>query len=341
MATSLAQSPIPSTIDYDVDQLAVERARTRVADDITQLIGQTPLVRLTAFDKEFPGVEIWAKCEFMNPGGSVKDRAAVQMIRDAIAGGRLTKDRTLIDASSGNTGIAYSMIGAALGYPITLVLPGNVSWARKKITEAFGTHLELSSELEGSDGAIRLCRRLVTEQPDKFFYPDQYGNESNPRGHYLTTAQEIWEQTEGRVTHFVAGIGTSGTIMGTGRGLREHNSKVEIWAVEPDDALHGLEGLKHMASSLVPEIYHPDQLTGVLSMPTDEAWDVSDRLGAEAGILVGHSSGAALAGAVRLGKQLHAAGKKGVIVTVFPDRADRYFEAPINPKDLPAEGKAR
>lgn len=328
LAPQLAASA--DLVDW-VDEHAVARARARVADDVTGLIGQTPLVRLASFDSAYPGVEIWAKCEFMNPGGSVKDRAAVQMIRDAVASGRLTKDRTLIDASSGNTGIAYSMIGAALGFDVTLVLPGNVSWARKKITESFGTHLELSSELEGSDGAIRLCRRLVTEQPEHFFYPDQYGNESNPRGHYLTTAQEIWEQTEGRITHFVAGIGTSGTIMGTGRGLREHNPKVQIWAVEPDDALHGLEGLKHMASSMVPEIYHPDQLTGVLSMPTDEAWDVSDRLGADEGILVGHSSGAALAGAVRLAKKLAEAGQSGVIVTVFPDRADRYFEAPIDP----------
>lgn len=327
-------SPKSSTsneLDYTVDESAVARSRSRVADDITNLIGKTPLVRLPSFDLPYPGVEIWAKCEFMNPGGSVKDRAAVQMMRDAIASGRLSKDKTLIDSSSGNTGIAYSMIGAALGFKVTLVLPGNVSWARKKITEAFGTHLEFSSELEGSDGAIRLCRELVAADPAEFFYPDQYGNESNPRGHYLTTAQEIWEQTDGRVSHFVAGIGTSGTIMGTGRGLREHNANVQIWAVEPDDALHGLEGLKHMASSLVPEIYHRDQLTGVISMPTDEAWDITDRLGAEAGILVGHSSGAALAGAVRLAKKLHSAGQTGVIVTVFPDRADRYFEAPVDP----------
>jgi S-sulfo-L-cysteine synthase (O-acetyl-L-serine-dependent) len=331
MSVLSPKSSTNTSLDYSVDESAVERARSRVADDITQLIGKTPLVRLPSFDAPYPGVELWAKCEFMNPGGSVKDRAAVQMMRDAIAAGRLTKDKTLIDSSSGNTGIAYSMIGAALGFKVTLVLPGNVSWARKKITEAFGTHLEFSSELEGSDGAIRLCREVVGKDPNEFFYPDQYGNESNPRGHYLTTAQEIWEQTDGRVSHFVAGIGTSGTIMGTGRGLREHNPNVQVWAVEPDDALHGLEGLKHMASSLVPEIYHREQLTGVLSMPTDEAWDITDRLGAEAGILVGHSSGAALAGAVRLAKQLHASNQTGVIVTVFPDRADRYFEAPVEP----------
>lgn len=334
MATQTALSqPALHTNDYSPDELAVARARARVADSITDLIGSTPLVRLEAFDRAYPGVEIWAKCEFMNPGGSVKDRAASQMVRDALASGRLGEGKALIDASSGNTGIAYSLIGAALGFPVALVLPGNVSWARRKISEAFGTHLIFSSEMEGSDGAIRLCRKQVAEHPDKYFYPDQYGNESNPRGHYLTTAQEIWEQTEGRVTHFVAGIGTSGTIMGTGRGLRDHNRAIEIWAVEPDDALHGLEGLKHMASSIVPDIYHPQELTGVIPMPTDEAWDISERLGSESGILAGHSSGAALAGAVRLAKQLHAKGQNGVIVTVFPDRADRYFEAPVDPKD--------
>ncbi|MCG5055699.1 MAG: cysteine synthase family protein [Myxococcales bacterium] len=331
-ATAVSQ-PALHDDDYASEPEPVARARARVADDITKLIGRTPLVRLSAFDAPFPGVEIWAKCEFMNPGGSVKDRAAGQMIRDAFAAGRLTPDRSLIDASSGNTGIAYSLIGAALGFEVTLVLPGNVSWARKKITQAYGTQLVFSSELEGSDGAIRLCRKLVEDTPGRYFYPDQYANESNPRGHQLTTAQEIWEQTEGRVTHFVAGIGTSGTIMGTGRGLRAHNPAVEIWAVEPDDALHGLEGLKHMASSIVPGIYHPDELTGVLPMPTDEAWDVSERLGAEAGILAGHSSGAALAGAVRLAQALARKGQPGVIVTVFPDRADRYFEAPVEPRE--------
>jgi cysteine synthase B len=318
-------------LEGDVDLDAVARARARVSEDVTGLIGKTPLVRLASFDRNLPGVEIWAKCEFMNPGGSVKDRAARQMIRDAIKDVRLTRDKELIDASSGNTGIAYSLIGAALGYDVTLVLPGNVSWARKKISQAFGTRLVFSSELEGSDGAIRLVRQMVADDPARYFYPDQYGNPSNPKGHQLTTAQEIWEQSAGRVTHFVAGIGTSGTIMGTGRGLHAFNRAIEIWAVEPDDALHGLEGLKHMASSIVPDIFHPEELTGTIPMPTDEAWEISERLSTEEGILAGHSSGAAIGGAFRVGKRLVEEGRTGVIVTVFPDRADRYFEAPIEP----------
>jgi cysteine synthase B len=322
-------SPVPPPTSPAIDVEAVRRARGRVAENVTELVGNTPIVRLRSFDRDYPNVEIWAKCEFMNPGGSVKDRAAFQMIKDAIASGALTHDKELIDSSSGNTGIAYSLIGGALGYKIALVLPGNVSWARRKISEAFGTRLIFSSNLEGSDGAIRMCRDLVDGDPKRYFYPNQYGNESNPLGHYETTGREIWEQTGGRVTHFVTGIGTSGTVMGTGRRLKAYRSDIEVYAVEPDDALHGLEGLKHMESSIVPGIYHPEQLDGVLAVSTEEAWDICEKLSAEEGILVGNSSGASLAGAVRLAKKLKAAGKGGVITTVFPDRADRYFEAPL------------
>ncbi|HVT07821.1 MAG TPA: pyridoxal-phosphate dependent enzyme [Polyangia bacterium] len=314
----------------------IKRARLRVAERITDLIGDTPIVRLRSFERETPGVELWAKCEFFNPGGSVKDRAAYQMIRDAMRTGLLRDGQTIIDSTSGNTGVAYSLIGGALGFPVTLVMPGNVSWARQKITKAFGTELIFSDPMEGSDGAIRLCRKIVAENPGKYFYPDQYSNLSNPLGHYNTTGREIWEQTEGRVTHFVTGIGTTGTVMGTGRRLKEYRRDIQVFAVEPADALHGLEGLKHMASSIVPGIYHPDELDGVLPMDTDEAWDVADRLAKEEGLLVGHSSGASLAGGIRIAKQLAADKKPGVIVTLFPDRAERYFEAPIVPKAAPA-----
>ena len=317
------------------DADVIRRARMRVAEKITDLIGDTPIVRLRTFERDTPGVEYWAKCEFMNPGGSVKDRAAYQMIRDAIRTGALVPGKTIIDSTSGNTGVAYSLIGGALGYPVTLVMPANVSWARQKITRAFGTQLVFSDAMEGSDGAIRLCREMVAKNPEAYFYPDQYSNASNPLGHYLGTGREIWEQTEGRVTHFVTGIGTSGTVMGTGRRLKDYRKDIEVWAVEPDDALHGLEGLKHMGSSIVPGIYHPEELNGVIAMPTDEAWDVSERLAKEEGILVGHSSGGSLAGGLRLGRKLAAAGKPGVIVTLFPDRADRYFEAPVQ-KQQPA-----
>jgi cysteine synthase B len=321
--------PGDADADGDVDRAAVARARRRVAERITDLIGNTPLVRLHTFERDLPRIEIWCKCEFMNPGGSVKDRAALRMIADAVADGQLDSSREIIDSTSGNTGIAYSLIGAALGYKVTLVMPGNVSWARRKISEAFGTKLIFSSQLEGSDGAITLCRKLVDEAPAHYFYPNQYGNESNPRAHFEGTGREIWEQTNGRVTHFVTGIGTSGTVMGTARRLKTYNPAVRAYAAEPDDALHGLEGLKHMASSLVPEIYHPEELDGVLPISTDDAWDVCERLSRYEGILVGHSSGAGVAAALQLGRELARAGKPGVIVTVFPDRADRYFEAPV------------
>jgi cysteine synthase B len=313
----------------EADEKAVARARRRVADSITELIGNTPLVELRSFARELPGIELWFKCEFMNPGGSVKDRAAHRMIADAVASGALNPDRELIDSTSGNTGIAYSLIGGAMGYKVTLVMPGNVSWARRKISEAFGTKLVFSSPLEGSDGAINLCRELVEKEPGRYFYPNQYGNESNPAAHQATTGREIWEQTAGRVTHFVTGIGTSGTVMGTGRRLKAYNPAIKVFAAEPDDALHGLEGLKHMESSIVPDIYKPGELDGVLPISTEEAWDACERLSREEGILVGHSSGAAVAGALRLARALVAEKKPGVIVGVFPDRAERYFEAPV------------
>jgi S-sulfo-L-cysteine synthase (O-acetyl-L-serine-dependent) len=320
------------------DVAQIRRARMRVAERVTDLIGDTPIVRLRTFERDTPGVELWAKCEFLNPGGSVKDRAAYQMIRDAIRSGALVSGKTIIDSTSGNTGVAYSLIGGALGYPVTLVMPANVSWARQKITRAFGTTLVFSDPMDGSDGAILLCRKMVAESPDAYFYPDQYSNPSNPLAHYHGTGREIWEQTEGRVTHFVTGIGTSGTVMGTGRRLKDYRHDIEVWAVEPDDALHGLEGLKHMQSSIVPPIYHPRELDGVIPMPTEEAWDVAERLAKEEGLLVGHSSGASLAGGVRLARKLATAGKPGVIVTLFPDRADRYFEAPVDKQQIPYEG---
>ncbi|MES1206287.1 MAG: cysteine synthase family protein [Pseudomonadota bacterium] len=341
MKTATEATEATETVRSAADDLShheqVRRARLRVAENVTDLIGDTPIVRLRSFERDVPGVEMWAKCEFLNPGGSVKDRAAYQMIRDAIRAKLLVPGKTIIDSTSGNTGVAYSLIGGALGFPVTLVMPANVSWARQQITRAFGTKLIFSDAMEGSDGAIRLCRQLVAETPDAYFYPDQYSNPSNPLAHYLGTGREIWEQTEGRVTHFVTGIGTSGTVMGTGRRLKDYRRDIEVWAVEPDDALHGLEGLKHMASSLVPGIYHPDELDGVIAMPTDEAWDTSERLAKEEGLLVGHSSGGSLAGGMRLARKLVAAGRPGVIVTLFPDRADRYFEAPVQKQHPPPQ----
>ena len=298
--------------------------RTESGQSIVDLIGGTPLIRLGKLEPR-AGVEIWAKAEFCNPGGSVKDRAALQMVRDGVASGALTRDKIIIDSTSGNTGVAYSMVGAALGYRVALVMPANVSAARKQITAAYGTELIFSSELEGSDGAIKRVRQLVAENPGKYFYPDQYSNEANPRAHYLGTGREIWAQTGGRVTHFVAGIGTTGTIMGTGRRLKEYSARVQIVAVEPDDALHGLEGLKHLATSIVPGIWHPDGIVDRrLPLGTDEAWDVADRVAQDEGLFIGHSAGAAVAGALRVAREIPE-GERACIVTVLPDRGDRYF----------------
>ncbi|HTE55726.1 MAG TPA: cysteine synthase family protein [Kofleriaceae bacterium] len=290
---------------------------------VVDLIGNTPLIRLRSVEKRAgDGVEIWAKCEFENPGGSVKDRAARQIILDGLADGRL-RGKTLIDSTSGNTGVAYSMIGAALGIPVTLVMPANVSVARKNITQAYGTELVFSSEMEGSDGAIVLAREMADAEPEKYFYPNQYANPANPKAHYLGTGAEILRSLGDRLTHFVAGIGTTGTIMGTGRRLKEHSRAIQVVAVEPDDSFHGLEGLKHLASSLVPPIWQPDGIVDRrLAMSTDQAWDAADRLCQEEGVFVGHSAGANVAGACEVARQ---AGKGSVVVTVLPDRGDRYF----------------
>ena len=298
------------------------------AASVLDLIGNTPLLRLESIEaKAGTGAEVWAKCELANPGGSVKDRAAKKMILDALADGRLTPGKTLIDSTSGNTGVAYSMIGAALGIPITLVMPGNVTAARKHITTAYGTTIIYSSELEGSDGAIRLVREIVEKEPDRWFYPDQYSNEANPGAHYEGTGPEIVAQTGGRITHFVTGIGTTGTLMGTGRFLKDHDPRIRVIAMQPDDALHGLEGLKHLPSSIVPDIWHPDGIVDeTIWMPTDEGWEVSEQLVHDEGLFVGHSSGGNVAAALRVAR---TAGPDDVIVTILCDRGDRYF-APLS-----------
>jgi S-sulfo-L-cysteine synthase (O-acetyl-L-serine-dependent) len=294
-----------------------------ILDSLTQAVGNTPMVRLRSLEP--PGVEIHAKLEWFNPGGSVKDRAALRIIQEALPqlGGR-----TLIDSTSGNTGIAYSWIGAALHVPVALVMPGNVSEARKRITRHFGAQIIYSDALELSDGAIRLARAMVEAEPSRWFYADQYSNEANPRAHELGTAREIWDQTGGRVTHVVLGIGTGGTAMGTGRGLRARNPDVRIVAVEPAEPLHGLEGLKHMPSSILPPIYDESQLDRKLSIATDAGWDMAERLVRDEGLLAGHSAGAAAAGAARIARELSDRGETGVVVTLFPDRADRYIAPP-------------
>ncbi len=268
---------------------------------------------------------MYLKLEFANPGGSVKDRPALRMVQDALADGRLTEGRILIDSTSGNTGVAYSLIGAALGIPVQLVMPKNVTKARKDITQAFGTELIYSDPMEGSDGAIRLVREIVAKDPDKYFYPDQYSNPSNPLAHYDGTGVEILDALGDRITHFVSGLGTSGTVMGTTRRLHEHPRKIRCLALEPAEALHGLEGLKHMASSIVPPIYDPSVPDEIITVTTEEGWDMSDRLAAEEGLFVGHSTGANVFAALRIAEDLHAKKLPGCVVTIACDRGDRYF----------------
>jgi len=296
------------------------------AETIVQLVGNTPLVRLRAVTSDLPeAVEVYAKLEYFNPGGSVKDRAARQIMLDAMARGDLKDGRTLIDSTSGNTGIAYAMLGAALGIPVELVMPSNVSQARKDIITAYGAAIRYSDPLEGSDGAIMLAKEVMRgETADQYYYPDQYANPSNPKAHELTTGPEIIRDTYGRVTHFVAGLGTTGTVMGTGRALKRFNPEVCVAAVEPDAAFHGLEGLKHLDSSIVPPIYTASGHDVKLPVSTEAGWDMADRLASEEGLAVGYSSGAALAGALQLATQL----EEGVIVVIFCDHADRYIAPP-------------
>ena len=285
------------------------------------LIGNTPLLRLTGFEAEIgPGVEIYAKAEWQNPGGSVKDRAAWRMIAAGERSGALQPGGTILDATSGNTGIAYAMLGAALGYRVRLCVPANVTPERLRMLRAYGAEVVLTDPMDGSDGAIREARRLHDADPS-LFYPDQYNNPANWRAHYETTAPEIWAQTGGRVTHLVAGLGTSGTFVGTARRLRELNPAVALISVQPDSALHAVEGLKHMASSIVPGIYDAAIADEDLRISTEEAHELTRRLAARHGLLAGVSSGAALAAVLRVA----ARARDAVIVTIFPDGGARYL----------------
>jgi S-sulfo-L-cysteine synthase (O-acetyl-L-serine-dependent) len=285
------------------------------------MIGRTPLVRLHQFERDTPNVELYAKAEWQNPGGSVKDRAAARMIIEGEKSGRLDKTKIVLDATSGNTGIAYAMVGAARGYQVTLCLPENASPERKLILRALGAELVLTSPLEGSDGAIREARRLYAADPERYFYPDQYSNDANWQAHYDTTAPEIIEQTSGRLTHFVAGLGTSGTFMGVGRRLRKFNAAIKLVSFQPDSPFHGLEGLKHMASALVPAIYDPSLADEDLRVDTEAAYRMVRRLAREEGMLAGISSGAAMCAALQVARTID----RGVIVTIFPDGAEKYL----------------
>ncbi|MCA1564433.1 MAG: cysteine synthase family protein [Acidobacteria bacterium] len=286
-------------------------------------IGRTPLVRLGRVAGDVPaGVEVYAKAEHLNPGGSVKDRAAHAMILAGERAGLLTRRKTILDATSGNTGIAYAMLGAARGYPVTLCLPKNASFERKRILRLYGAHLVETDPAEATDGAQRRARRLAEAEPEKYFYPDQYNNDANWRAHYDGTAPEIWEQTNGRVTHFLAGLGTSGTFVGIARRLKELNEKIRAVSMQPDSPFHGLEGMKHMASALVPGIYDPAVADENVEVMTEDAQEMTRRLAREEGLLVGVSSGANVFAALRLARGL-APG--AVVVTVLCDGGGKYL----------------
>jgi len=295
-----------------------------IGERLLERVGNTPLVRLERVGAEFPHVQICAKAEWFNPGGSVKDRAALSMIRDGERTGKLKPGKIILDATSGNTGIAYGMIGAALGYGVKLCLPASASQERKATLKAYGVELVITSGDEGSDGAIRRVREIYEKEPEKYFYPDQYSNPANPGAHYRTTASEIWEQTHGEVTHFVAGLGTSGTFVGTTRRLKELNPKIRCISMQPDSGFHGLEGLKHMATSIVPKIYDASLADEDMAATTEDAYCVAKRLAREEGILVGVSAGAAVWACLEVAKRVPR-GERAVIVTILPDSGEKYL----------------
>jgi S-sulfo-L-cysteine synthase (O-acetyl-L-serine-dependent) len=307
---------------------------TKLGTGVLDRIGNTPLIRLEKITAHLPGIQLLAKAEWANPGGSVKDRAASAIVAGAQARGLLgaspaTQGQKLLDATSGNTGIAYAMLGAAMGFGVTLCMPANVSPERKKILAAYGADVVSTDPADGSDGAIRKARELAAGSEDKFYYADQYGNDANWRAHYRTTGPEIWRQTEGQISHFVAGLGTSGTFMGTTRRLKEYSASIECISMQPDSPFHGLEGMKHMASAIVPAIYDPNLADRNIEMETEAAYKMAKQLAREEGILVGVSAAANVAAALRIAENV-AAGKTAelqdtVIVTILCDSADKYL----------------
>ncbi|MGI4791911.1 MAG: PLP-dependent cysteine synthase family protein [Janthinobacterium lividum] len=304
------------------------------AHRLEDLIGNTPLIRLCKIEKEVPGVEIYGKAEFFNPGGSVKDRPAMNMILEGEKAGLLTPGKIILDATSGNTGIAYAMIGAARGYKVRLCLPKNVTPERKKILSAYGAEIIYTSPAEQSDGAIRMVKKMYAEDPDLYFYPDQYGNDANWQAHFKTTGPEIWQQTEGRITHFVAGLGTTGTMMGTGRYLHSVNPDIKLISMQPDSPFNGLEGLKHLETAIVPPIYDATVADETIECRTEDAYVMVKRLAREEGLLVGISAGGNVHSALQIAKSAPAG---SVIVTILCDGADRYLSERFweEPEDEP------
>ncbi len=305
---------------------AIQKTRPApAAGSLLASIGNTPLLELGRLTEDLPGIQIYGKAEYFNPGGSVKDRPALNMIEEGERSGRLTPDKIILDSTSGNTGIAYAMIAAARGYKVKLCLPANASMERKMILKAYGAELVLTDGAEGSDGAIRACKKIYAEDPDRYFYPDQYGNPANWQAHYKTTGVEIMAQTTERITHFIAALGTSGTFMGTARRLKESMPHVQCISAQPSSGFHGLEGLKHMPTAIVPAIYDDKLADDNLWIETEDAYKMVKRLAREEGILVGISAGANVHATRIIGKRLVAEGKSGVLVTILCDGAEKYL----------------
>jgi cysteine synthase B len=316
--SAASSNPAPTTIS------SPSESQTRADEAVLSRIGNTPLLPLNALTSSLPGVELLGKAEWYNPGGSVKDRAAANIIREARRAGQLAPGKILLDSTSGNTGIAYAMLGAALGFPVTLCVPENVSSERKRILQAYGANIIFTDPGEGSDGAIKIARQLAEHHSDLYFYADQYSNDANWRAHYLTTANEIWQQTEGRITHFVSMLGTTGTFVGTTRRLKELNPHIHCISLQPDSAFHGIEGAKHLPSAIVPRIYDSSLADDNIEISTEVAHAMARRLAREHGLLVGVSAAAAVVGSLevadRLKKNQHA-----VIVTILCDSGDKYL----------------
>ncbi len=323
MVADLTDSYVGDRYQDDLAGLAVS---SRPGVSIETLVGNTPLLKFRRVTAHLPTqVEVYAKAEWYNPGGSIKDRPALNIIREAERRGDLWPGVTLLDSTSGNMGIAYAMLGAARGYAVKLVIPANVTPERLAILRAYGVELVLTDPAEGTDGAIRRVQEIYQAEPERYFFANQYDNPDNWKAHYYTTGVEIWEQTRGRVTHFVAGLGTSGTMMGAGRRLKTYNPEVQLVAVQPDSAFHGLEGLKHMSTAIVPGIYDstlPDEIT---SVRTEDAHAMCRRIAREEGVLLGVSAGAAMVAALRVAEGL----AEGVVVTILPDGAGKYLSQPF------------
>lgn len=320
------QSSTASVESDKTSQATKQGSALRLGIDPLSRIGNTPLLKFDSLTREWPQIQLLGKAEWMNPGGSVKDRAAFRIVENAVKQGKLSSGRVLLDATSGNTGIAYAMIGAARGIPVTLCIPANVSIERKRALQAYGATIVWTDPADGSDGAIRKARELYGSQPSRYYYADQYSNDDNWLAHYDATATEIWSQTEGRVTHFVAGLGTSGTFVGVTRRLKELNPAIRALSVQPDSPFHGLEGLKHMETAIVPKIYDPSLADSELFVATESAYEMVKRIARSEGVLLGISAGATLWAATKVAQEMSQQGSQNaMIVTVLPDAADKYL----------------